>query len=253
MRKLIIPAGGHPFFGTDDLNHLSESTVETTSAMAKMLGLNYYLTDFALTLNLVTGGTDYPAGWMVYKGEPCQFDAGSLIGVPVLPDFWAWVPDESYGDSNPLTYEDSSIQNPHVIKKVKIIATSVAEPDYVKVADVKTKAQALNSVLKPTGFVAFALLSTWAAVAGFNPPSIMIEPSGRVSLRGVVSKAAASADLLATLDAAYRPGNKLEFPVKAFGGGFDFQSLSIETNGNMSLSRTGDYDNYSLEGIHWWL
>jgi hypothetical protein len=251
MKKLIIPAGGHPFFGRNDINHLSQANVETASALASMLGLNYYLTNFALTLNLVTGNTDYAAGWMVYKGEPCQFDAGSLVGVPVDPDFWAWVPDEV--STGPLTYENSTIQNPRITKKVKIIATSVAEPDYVKVVDVKTRAQAMNSILKPTGFVPLGLINDWAAVAGFNTPSIMIEPSSRVSLQGVITKAASTSDIFTTIDPAYRPTKKLEFGVKSFGGGFDFQGLTVETNGNISLSRTGDYNNYSLEGIYWYL
>lgn len=140
MKKLTISTGGHPFYA-DDLSHLNDAIQELQAAMA--IGPRdavwtspptYYLTDPAIYTNGENTGISN-AGYMVYKGEVCAYDAQSIatVGGQTL----AWVPDTTYLAIDPVTYADASGKSPHVIKKVKLQFYAVAPADYVNTANLR--------------------------------------------------------------------------------------------------------------------
>jgi hypothetical protein len=247
MKRLDIPSpsNGHRFFPPDDMMHIMESIQEFVLGFAPMFGDTYYLQDTEIAI-----GTDAEcdAGAMIYKGEFCLFDAQSVavVGGQTL----YWVPETTYRACDPIVYADASNQFPHPIKKVKLQYAAAPPADYVEPANVLSRSEALIAILDGSWQGLF-FQNGWDDVGTFKACRYRRNANGKVELEGAADKGSSS--IMGNLPAGYRPPFTVHLPIAVFGGGADMELLTIEANGDMTVTTGKGYNNYSLEGISFYI
>jgi hypothetical protein len=245
MKSTTPFTGGHPRkFRLDDIAHLNDAVTETiTAIMAGFKAVpSFYLTNTVLT---VTGGNlTCDPGWMIYKGEPCQFDAQS-VAIPLGLYLPAWVPAVTYRSSDPKTYGDGTSKSPHVIRKVKIVYYPLITPpgDYVNLGQtLPSFGQAIGAELSVVNYNLVGAVGEPAFTHGSTPAGteyplqFMKDNIGFLHIRGAFDIVTFPADTLydiCTLPASCAPLKPVSLPIRIRQGSWEV------FNGFCNITATG--------------
>jgi len=250
MKHLNIATGGHPLkFNVEDKMHLADMATEPIVAFCSSLGAqNYYLLN--ATPPAITGGNlVIAAGWLVYKGEPCAFDAQSvaLVGGEVA----IWVPVITYRSGDPQSYADSSSHSPHEIKKVQLqFCNPISLPgDYVLLEDMSSMDWAIWNEIAPEWIpISSLLVNSWTQTTGSNVVAYRIWPDGKFEFKGVITKG--TNPLAFTLPSGSRPSNEIVKGVDVSNSGFDRREMTIDpATGHVSFDTGSANTDYILDGV----
>ena len=216
MKKLIIyPNTGNPrALSYDDRAHLAESIVETTEALADFWNQPYFM----LTKTVITNDSttiSCAAGWMVFNGEPCAFDAQSLTIDNTKNQVWVIVQTERACD--PKVFGDSVSRSPHIINKVALqnIATGSLPTYYLSYGQETYKDDLILQAMqnKQGQWQVVGAAGKPAYVNGAAPSSgyslqYKLDPFGQIMIKGgcdIASTPGGANITIFTLPSSYRP------------------------------------------------
>lgn len=247
MKKITrTDAGaGIEVFYDDDRDHIVESIVETTMALTAFCGTSYFLTDPQFAIG--GGFATTVAGNMVYKGEVCEFDVQhvAVVGGQQL----YWVPIITYKAADPIPLTDSTSENIHVIKKVKLMYAAAPPGDYVLPSDL--------AILSPKWInISGDLLNGWAPIFGgvYYDAAYRVWPNGLVEFRGAIDPVSATDDIFFQLPLG--PARQVIATIGTFSGALAATApewIVIDADGNCYIDFDSGTSFKSLENVRFWL
>lgn len=220
MKSLNISTGGHRAFYNDDLSHINESVQEVQQGILSMFPDSaVYLTNTTVT----KAGDVHScgAGWMMYKGELCQFDAQNVdaTGVGGVDGYTVvWEPVVTYRSLDPLAYADASSKSPHKIKKVRLYAYGnldfVVGQDFVDYTSAKSRGLGLLNISQGS-FTNLTLQNGWIDNLSNDKIKSRLDADNKVVLRGSFKPGTLTSQVFATLPAGSWPTVDKILPVVA--------------------------------------
>ncbi len=129
MEKLNLFTGGHPF-QVDDLATMQAGTIDALNAIC--VGLGNPFSAYVLT-GCVNSGLSMSAGYIFFMGEVFPVDTQS-VPLLALGESLYWVIQEVVIAPSPVTYQNSSVHNVHVRRRLILQGAFVAPPSSVLVS-----------------------------------------------------------------------------------------------------------------------
>lgn len=134
MQKLELTTGGHPF-QIDDINVLQDGIIDALKGVVNGLGANNQSFILQGVVDGVSPGI-YTSGYIYYNGEVYPVDSHATAIILGLGHQYYWQIEEQVISPSPVTYQDSSSQNVHIRRRMKMIEAAPTPANAVLVSSV---------------------------------------------------------------------------------------------------------------------